>query len=208
MGILDVILGRTKPAGAKLDDLFGLPGALITLEASENLVATNSAGVCYKPMAGQPFVKTEEEMRQLLGLAGTDGDDPSGSMRYEGDKYGYQWTVISSSDFQTLVTQVHLVNTTIEGEGYGAQLLCSVFGFHAGPDGSEGAPGSGSGNYGGSTYLVYLYKRGTFYPFVPLGGRERRDSQTELTLEAVLKHDLKIEPDKERWMPLWSLPVT
>lgn len=209
MGIFDVLLGRTKPVAAKLDDLFGLPGALITLEASEGLVATNRAGVCYKPMAGQPFVKTEEEMRELLGLANTDGDDPNGSLKYVADKYAYQWTVITSSDFQTLVTQVHLVNTTIEGEGYGSQLLCSVFGFRPGQSGNEGSGGAGSTFSAGGmpTYLVYLYKRGTFYPFVPLPARERRDSQTEMRLEVVLKQDLKIEPDKERWMPLWELPV-
>jgi hypothetical protein len=198
VGLFDVILGRTKPVAAKLDDLFALPGATIQLEASEGLVATNRAGVCYKPMAGQSFVKTEEEMRQLLGLANTDGDDAAGTLSYEADKFGYQWTVITSSDFQTLVTQVHLVNTTIEEEGYGSQLLCSVFGFRPGPD---------AGGRGGPTYLVYLYKRGTFYPFVPLGNQEKRDNQSELRLEIVLKSDLKIESEKERWMPLWGLPV-
>ena len=29
----------------------------------------------------------------------------------------------------------------------------------------------------------------------------------ELRLAEVLKEDLKIEPQKERWMPLWGLPV-
>jgi len=54
---------------------------------------------------------------------------------------------------------------------------------------------------------VYLYKRGTFYPFVPLGGHERRDQEAELLLENVLGNDLKIEKEKERWMALWGLPV-
>jgi hypothetical protein len=131
-------------------------------------------------------------------LANTDGDDVGGKLSYEGDKFGYQWTVITSGDFQTLVTQVHLVNTTIEEEGYGSQLLCSVFGFRPGPD---------SSGHGGPVYLVYLFKRGTFYPFVPAAGHEKRDNQSELRLEVVLKQDLKIEPEKERWMPLWGLPV-
>ncbi|WP_423782934.1 PspA-associated protein PspAB [Ferrimicrobium acidiphilum] len=33
-------------------------------------------------------------------------------------------------------------------------------------------------------YWVYLYKRGTFYPFVPVG-HERRDNERELSLKAV-----------------------
>lgn len=201
MRLFDVLLGRTKPASAQLDNLFGLPGAVITLRASEGLVPTLQAGVVYKPMAGQPFSKTAEEMTDLLGLGKLDGDDAAGSVRQVGDKYGYQWVVISSSDFETLVTQVHVVNTTLEEDGYGPQLLCSVFGFK--PEATAGtAPNTEI------WYLVYLYKRGTFYPFLPIGRSEKRDHESELRLEVVLKEDLKIEPDKERWMPLWGLPVS
>src|SRR5580700_2720062 len=112
MGILDVLLGRTKPAAAKLDALFGLPGATMQLDASEGLVPTKAAGVCYKPAAGMRFSKTEEEMRQLLGLSGTDGDDSGGTLRYFSDKYGYDWVLITASDFENLVNQVHLVNSS------------------------------------------------------------------------------------------------
>jgi hypothetical protein len=205
MRILDALLGRTKPVQANLDAIFALSGAAITLQVSENLVPSLHAGVCYKPMAGQPFVKTTDEIAGMLGLGKVDGDDPKGSVRQESDKYGYNWVVISSSDFETLVTQVHVVNTTLAEEGYGPQLLCSVFGFRAGTDDdSAGGPAPAPS---GTTYLVYLYKRGTFYPFLPVAGQERRDHPSELRLEIVLKDDLKIEPEKEHWMPLWGLPV-
>lgn len=189
--IVDVLLGRTKPIQANLDNLFGLSGAFITLEASSSLVPSGEAGVCYKPMAGQPFVKTTEEIEGLL----TVGGDPA-TVRQEPDQFGYHWIVLSGNDPQTLVTQCHMVNTSLAEEGYGPQLLCSVFGF--GPKAAAGTA---------STYLVYLYKRGTFYPFVPLGGHERRDQEAELVLADVLGNDLKIEKEKERWMALWGLPV-
>ena len=191
MKIFDVLLGRTKPIQANLDALFGLPSAFITLEASEALVPSGEAGVCYKPMAGQPFAKTTEEIEGLLAVGG----DPA-KVREETDQFGYHWVVLSSSDPQALVTQAHMVNTTLQEEGYGPQLLCSVFGFH--PSGATGSA---------TVYLVYLYKRGTFYPFVPLGGHERRDQETELRLEIVLGNDLRTEKEKERWMALWGLPV-
>jgi hypothetical protein len=198
MGFFDSLLGRTKPVEANLEALFGLPGAIITLQASQDLEPTNVAGVCYKPMAGQRFARTSEEMSELLGLAGSGDDAPGGFVRQEEDKYGYHWVVVGSGDFQTLVNQIHVVNTTLEEDGYGPQLLCSVFGFR--PSGA--APGGEA-----TVYLVYLYKRGTFYPFMPLGPGERRDVETELVLQVVLKDDLRIEPEKERWMPLWGLPV-
>jgi hypothetical protein len=55
--------------------------------------------------------------------------------------------------------------------------------------------------------LVYLYKRGTFYPFAPLDGRQdHRDNALELQIKGVLAEDLKMEPDLTKWMALWGAP--
>ncbi len=53
---------------------------------------------------------------------------------------------------------------------------------------------------------MYLYKRGTFYPFAP-DGKEHRDSEFELHVRSVLGADLPVESDLSRWFPLWDLPV-
>ena len=207
--IFDVLLGRTKPVQANLDQLFGLVSAQITLQTAEALIPTGQAGVCYKPVAGRSFADTSSETSQLLGL----GDGAAGailagsvaaSVKQQDDQYGYHWVVQTVPDFQELVNQVHLVNSTLQDNGYGAQLLCSVCAFHADP---TAAPASGPAGPP-LVYLVYLYKRGTFYPFVPApGAGEHRDNDTELRLQTVLAEDLKIEPDKERWMALWGLPI-
>lgn len=199
MKLFDILAGRTKPAQANLDALFGLPGAFVTLQASESLVPSGEAGVCYKPAAGQPFAQTAQEMESLLGL----GDGPS-TVREDTDEYGFHWVVIGpragspAGDPQELVNQIHLVNMTLQEQGFGPQLLCSVFGFR---------PESAAAGSPATTYLVYLYKRGTFYPFVPLQGREQRDVETELRLGIVVQEDLNVEKDKANWMALWGLPV-
>ncbi|MGH9293145.1 MAG: PspA-associated protein PspAB, partial [Acidimicrobiales bacterium] len=171
-------------------------------------------GICYKPAAGQPFAQTATEFRQLVSL------DAEARVSESDDEYGYRWFVLQDGDFQSLVNEVHLVNTTLQEQGYGPQLLCSVFGFRPKP--SSGPAGAGAatptptggaaattpaGGAPATTFLVYLYKRGAFYPFVPLPGKERHDLEGELRLQQVLAEDLKIEPDKERWMPIWGLPV-
>lgn len=208
--ILDVLLGRTKPVQADLDALFGLVGAQITLQASESLVPTGQAGVCYKPMAGRSFAQTSAETNELLAIGEPAGEPGSAvvasgagaSVRQEDDKYGFHWIVQSNPDFQELVNQVHLVNSTLQDNGYGPQLLCSVFAFQ--PE----AGAASSSSLPKVAYLVYLYKRGAFYPFVPAAqGGEHRDVETELRLQVVLAEDVRIESDKERWMPLWGLPV-
>jgi hypothetical protein len=52
---------------------------------------------------------------------------------------------------------------------------------------------------------VYLYKRGTFYPFAPLDN-ERRDNALELQVRGAVGVDLKIEPDLNRWFAVWGAP--
>jgi hypothetical protein len=200
VGFLDALLGRTKPVAANLDHLFGLPGAQITLEAAEGMHPSGEAAVCFKPASAQSFTDTEKELVELLNLdeSGTDPNAAKAMLSNQEDEFGYRWVVVSSSDFSSLVTRVHMVNSTLEEHGYGPQLLCSVFPFH--PE-TKGATGTAA-----VTYLVYLYKRGSFYPFVPTNG-EHRDNEMELRLQAELGNDLTIEKDLDHWFPLWKLPI-
>jgi hypothetical protein len=203
VGLLDALLGRTKPAQANLDRLFGLPGATITLEVTENLVSTGQAGVCFKAPDGTQFTAVQKELTDLLQLDTSDATpgttDASPILIDEHvDEFGYSWIVIAGEDFDSLVTRTHFVNSTLQDNGYGPQLLCSVFGFGA-KGTTAAAPASAT------TFLVYLYKRGTFYPFVPETG-EHRNNEAELRLKNELSSELAIEPELNRWFPLWKLP--
>ena len=189
MKFLDALLGRSRPKQPKLDALFGVTAAAVTLEASLGLRPTGQAAVCFKPASGQGFAVASEELRGLLELA---VKEAASTVRVEDDRYGYRWVVLQDPDMEDLVTSAHLVNSTLEQYGFGPQLLCSVFAF-TDPSGKR-------------FHLVYLYKRGTFYPFAPLGG-ERRDNELELRVKATLDGDLPIEPELGRWFALWGLPL-
>jgi hypothetical protein len=187
---LDALLGRSKPKQPKLDALFGVTAAAITLEAAAGLKPTGQAAVSFKPASGQGFAAASEELRGVLELA---VQEAGSTLRVEDDRYGYRWVVLGDPDPEDLVTAVHMVNATLEQHGFGPQLLCSVFGF-ADPSG------------GRRCHLVYLYKRGTFYPFAPLDG-ERRDNELELQVRGTLGSDLPIEPELARWFALWGIPL-
>ena len=189
MKFLDALLGRSKPKQPKLDALFGVTGAAITMEASAGMKPTGQAAVCFKPASGQGFAAASEEVKGLLELA---VKEAGSTLKISDDRYGYRWVVLADPEMEDLVTSAHLVNSTLEQYGFGPQLLCSVFGFR-----DEG---------GRRFYLVYLYKRGSFYPFAPLGG-ERRDNELELRVKATLGGDLPIEPELARWFALWGLPL-
>jgi hypothetical protein len=90
-----------------------------------------------------------------------------------------------------LCTDLHAVNTTLEMAGFGPGLLCSLIPF-ADPAGRR-------------VGLVYLYKKGTFYPFAPTGPQER-DNLLELHVRDTLQDELPIEPELSGWLALWGAP--
>ncbi len=203
MGFLDTLLGRTKPVRANLDALFALPAAAVTLQTAAGLVSSGSAGVCWKPPAGQPAQDLEKEIGDLLDLPNDPADATTtapvsvGSFTQSEDSYGYRWLLFEDPELEDLVTRVHLANSTLTDAGWGPQLLCSVFGF---------GPAAGAAPDAKPFFLVYLYKRGTFYPFAPQA-HERRDNELELRIQAVVGADLPFEGDLSRWFPLWDAPV-
>ncbi|WP_030417748.1 hypothetical protein VM636_22020 [Streptomyces sp. SCSIO 75703] len=190
MGLLDILLGRTKPVAPDLDRLFALPSAAVTLEAAAGFRPTGQGAVCFATVEGSAFDETHREVRALL-----DADAGRTPVELSRDEYGYSWLVSrrSPDDLPLLVNDLHAVNSSMEANGFGPQLLCSLAGFQDGE--------------GRRLALVYLYKRGTFYPFAPLpGARERRDNALELRIRAVLADDLTIEQDLGRWFPVWGAP--
>ncbi|MEU6504752.1 MULTISPECIES: hypothetical protein [unclassified Streptomyces] len=192
MGLLDILLGRTKPVAPDLDQLFALPSAAVTLEAAAGFTATGSGAVCFATVEGAAFEQTHREVQALLD-ADTDRTGPP--VELHRDTYGYSWLVSQRTPDQLveLVNDLHAVNSAMEVNGFGPQLLCSLAAFQDGT--------------GRKLALVYLYKRGTFYPFAPVpGAGERRDSALELQVKAALANDLRIEQDLSRWFPVWGAP--
>ncbi|WP_406203799.1 hypothetical protein OG331_34935 [Streptomyces sp. NBC_01017] len=207
MGLLDILLGRTKPVAPDLDQLFGLPSAAITLEAAAGFRPTGSGAVCFATVEGAVFEQTHREVQALLDA---DAEREGRPVQLTRDGYGYSWLVSRRTPEQLpeLVNDLHAVNSAMEVNGFGPQLLCSLAGFeYAGGEGPKAGDGAESGEPGRRMALVYLYKRGTFYPFAPLpGATERRDNALELRVRAALANDLRIEQDLNRWFPLWGAP--
>ncbi|MEU2625849.1 hypothetical protein [Kitasatospora sp. NPDC007106] len=192
MGFLDALLGRSKPVKPDLDQLFGIPSAALTLEAAAGFRPTGLGSVCFAAVEGGAFEEVKQQVRALL-----DADTDRGGVPVEGsrDGYGYSWLLArhTPEELPDLVNDLHAVNSELEAHGFGPQLLCSLVGFRD----TEGR----------SLALVYLYKRGTFYPFAPMpGGGEKRNSPLELQVKAMLGNDLRLESDLSRWFPVWGAP--
>jgi hypothetical protein len=189
MGILDVVLGRTRPVKPDLDVLFAIPSAAQTLQASLDLQPTGAGAVCFKTPEGAAAAGAQTDITALLAL------DPNTRVEVTRDEYGYTWVTCTrpDADLPGLITDLHAVNTTLSDAGFGPALLCTVTGFT-------------TADHTRRLGLVYLFKRGTVYPYAPTGP-QARDTALELQIRAELGADIPVESDLTRWFPIWGAPV-
>jgi hypothetical protein len=191
MGLWDAIRGQSRPKQANLDSLFLVPSAAIALQTELGMLPTGDGSVCYRAATGAAFDQTQTEVLELLRSA---GDAPE--VRVTSDSFGFTWIEIDrepGADVEGLCTGLHAVNTSLEAQGFGQGLLCTLVTFE-GTDGRRIA-------------LVYLYKQGTFYPFAPqVGGQRQRDNLLEIQVRDVLDGELPLEKQLSRWLAVWGAP--
>ena len=191
MGFLDVLRGkRAIKQAAPTDRVFAMTTAQVSLEMTLGLKSKGTSAIVFQPLATADF---EQIVRDMEEVVRSSGDDTGTTIETSDDDFGYRWMILSDPDFEDLVVGLNAVSTALEAGGYGDRILAAVFPFR-----DEG---------GKPVYWIYNYKRGAFYPFVPAKGSQQRDSERELRLKAQIGADLPIEPELERWFPLWGIPV-
>ena len=189
MGLRDVLLGRRGLKKAQRDALFALPAAAVTLDVELGLKPAGAAAVIFKPLSAGEFVRAENELQELLDVAARESNS---KLDRSTDAFGYEWLIVRDDDFEDLVTTVHLVGSELAARGFGEQLLAAAFKFQGGKH---------------PVLWIYGYKRGAFWPFVPIGEGQERDNAEELELKAKLEKELPIEPDLSRWLALYGAPL-
>jgi hypothetical protein len=190
MGFLDILTGKRKLAGPAPDRLFAISTAYVTFETSLETTTRGAAAIVFQPLATVDFESIVKDMEEVVrATAGDSGTKVESS----DDVYRYRWLVLRGPDFDDLVVGINAVGSALEAGGYGDRVLCAVFAF----EDAHKRP----------LYWIYNYKRGTFYPFVPAGGDQQRDNERELVLKAQVGNELPIEPELERWFPLWGIPI-
>ena len=191
MGFFDALFGsRSKLKTPAPDRLFAMTTAQVTLDTGLGLRHKDAAGIVFQPLATADFEQIVEETNELV--KGT-AEETGTQVETSDDEFGYRWMILRDPDFEDLVVGLNAVSTALEAGGYGDRILAAVFPF--------------ADEAGKSVYWIYNYKRGSFYPFVPAAGSQQRDSERELRLKAQIGSELPIEPELERWFPLWGIPV-
>jgi hypothetical protein len=191
MSLKDILTGRHEVKGPAPDRLFAISTAYITLEAEHQISPAGAAAIVFQALQTSEFEATIKDMEEVVVAT---GGDSGTKVHTEDDSFGYRWMVLRDGSVEDLAVGINAVSSSIETAGHGERLLCAVFAFKD----AQSRP----------VYFIYNYKRGYWYPFVPApGGSNERATERELQLKAQMSDELPIEPELERWFPLWGIPI-
>jgi hypothetical protein len=195
VGLRDILTGRHTVKGPAPDRLFAISTAYITLQTEHQIDPAGTAAIVFQALATSEFEATLREMEEVVKAT---GGESGTTVSTEDDSYGYRWMVLrnppDAPSVEDLAVGINAVSSSIETAGHGERLLCAVFAF---ADAQKRR-----------VYFIYNYKRGYWYPFVPdPTGSQARLTERELQLKAQMSSELPIEPELERWFPLWGIPI-
>ena len=195
MGLRDILTGRHQVKGPAPDRLFAITTAYVDLQSEHAIAPAGSAAIVFQSLATSEFEATLKDMEEVVTAT---GGDSGTTVSTQDDSYGYRWMILRSAtgapSVEDLAVGINAVSGSIETAGFGERLLCAVFGF--------------TDAKGQRIYFIYNYKRGYWYPFVPAaGGAQERSTERELQLKAQVGEEMPVEPEIERWFPLWGIPI-
>jgi hypothetical protein len=195
VGLRDILTGRHEVKGPAPDRLFAITTAYVELQAEHGIDPTGSAAIVFQALATSEFESTLKDMEEVVTATG--GDNGT-TVSTQDDSYGYRWMILrgpaGAPSVEDLAVGINAVSGSIETAGFGERLLCAVFAFTD----AKKQP----------IYFIYNYKRGSWYPFVPApGNAQERSTERELQLKAQIGSELPLEPEIERWFPLWGSPI-
>lgn len=202
MGLRDILTGRHEVKGPAPDRLFAISTAYIALQTEHQIEPAGAAAIVFQALQTSEFEATIKDMEEVVKAT---GGDSGTQVHTEDDSFGYRWMVLRDDSVEDLAVGINAVSGSIETAGHGERLLCAVFAFKDARD--------------KPLYFIYNYKRGFWYPFVPasgsssststrpMGGSTERATERELQLKAQMASELPIEPELERWFPLWGIPI-
>jgi hypothetical protein len=198
VGLRDVLTGRHEVKGPAPDRLFAISTAYIALQTEHQIEPAGTAAIVFQALQTSEFEGVIKEMEEVVVAT---GGESGTRVNTQDDSFGYRWMVLRDGSVEDLAVGINAVSGSIETAGHGERLLCAVFAFQD----SQKRP----------VYFIYNYKRGFWYPFVPASGGARssstqpteRSTERELQLKAQMASELPIEPELERWFPLWGIPI-
>nr|WP_207711699.1 hypothetical protein [Sulfobacillus harzensis] len=168
----------------KTDQLFALSTAQLDIEAKLDSPYGERAALVLRAVDNSSYDALQKEMNDLLSM---NGRDFTAHVTAQTDNMGFHWLIFRGPNLEDAINGLHMAADLLKQAGYSDSLLAAMFRF-------------------GDWYLIYSYRRASFYPFMPTGSSRRNESR-EFRIRQTLDGALPIEKDPERWYPLWDPPI-
>lgn len=165
------------------DDLIALSRVSTAMETELGYEPAYEAGLVFSDISSIDFEKSLEEVKGVIHHQ----DQTENADLEMKDVHGNQWIVVQDSSVESLFANLQYGASAMESVEYDSRLLAAVAPFEKGDR---------------TAYVVYSFKRGKFYPFVPTTTNER-DRPEENRIEALLREEIDVEEDVQYWYPLW-----
>jgi hypothetical protein len=175
------------------DAIFSLSSAYITLEIKLGLKNTGRSAMSIKAVDGMHFSVMREDIQHFLDASKTEFNL---SYRTVTDSYGYLWVIIEAKHMEDILAGITAIGDTVYEKGFSDKLLAAIFQFSNNME----------NNNNNIQYLIYNYKRNNFYPFIPIG-QKNRDTEQEMKILSALGQEMPFEKDMGFWYPMWDLPL-
>lgn len=170
-----------KPADP--NDLIALSRVSLALETELGYEPVYEAGLAFADVDSHHF---DEALDEVKGVIHQDDNTEDADLAME-DVHGTQWIVINDSSIESLAANLQYGASAMQSVDYSSRLLAAVSPFKKGDM---------------TAYLIYSFKRGKFYPFVPQGTSKRNEGE-ERKIATILEEEIDVEDDKTYWYPLW-----
>src|SRR3977135_2205804 len=110
MGFLDSLFGRTRLPKSNEDKLFAMSTAAVGLEATAGIKPAGRAGIVFK----RPPPRRLDQLQ---------GEGEGLSLEDKTDDLGFDWLIMSGTDFQEAIAAIHSAATSLLEEGLEELLL-------------------------------------------------------------------------------------
>jgi hypothetical protein len=180
---------------ANSDAIFSLSSAYITLEIKLGLKNTGRSALSIKAVDGMLFSVMREDIQHFLDASKTEFNL---TYRTVTDSYGYLWVIIEAKHMEDILAGITAIGDTVYEKGFSDKLLAAIFQFN-----NNSLENNNNNNI---QYLIYNYKRNNFYPFIPMG-QKNRDTEQEMKILSALGQEMPFEKDMSFWYPMWDLPL-
>ena len=196
MGLRDILTGRHTVKGPAPDRLFAISTAYVTLQAEHQIDPAGMAAIVFQALATSEFETTLREMEEVVTATGGESGTTVAS---QDDSFGYRWMVAAQPPWRAerrRPRRRHQRRLQLDRDG---RLRRAPAVRRVRVRGRAEAAGSTSSTTTSAATGTRSCR--------PRRQPSERSTERELQLKAQMAGELPIEPELERWFPLWGIPI-